>query len=93
MKDWFVVVVLILCGFMVAAPEMVRYLPDSQKEEAEATDYWYRPEPVSVLCVSENGDAATYLVAVPEYVGFSADDTAFLEKRYKEGYCDHIRSL
>ena len=75
---------------VAAACSVAAYLSENCTQEI---DYSSLREPVATLCIDPNGSAATYLVAVPEYVGFTSTEEAALIKQYLKGYCEHIKSL
>ena len=90
MKWLFLFVMVVAATYSVADYLLENWQPYAS---AQQIDWQEIREPTPVLCVSSTGDASTYLVMVPEYVGFSASDKEALEDNYKQGYCDHIRSL
>ena len=88
---WLFLFALAVAGSCSVADYLIEHWPPHAK--AQEIEWQELREPTPVLCISSTGDAATYLVVVPEYVGFTTKETKALEDNFKAGYCEHIQSL
>lgn len=46
----------------------------------------------SVTCISDYGDAQSFLISMPSFEGFTAEDIHDLEESYSQGFCDSVGS-